>query len=654
MRILHAALLALAIAPELEAQQRFEPTSSGLFLLGPTDRYEQATTLATGFAIEVTGIVARVTVSQRFRNESADWVEGVYVFPLPDDAAVDELTMIVGDRRIAGEIRERDEARRVYEQARDAGQQASLIEQERPNVFTTSVANVAPNQEIEIRIGFSQIVAYDDGRFSLRLPTTLTPRFVVPSVTDAARITPPTRANGGAQTNRARFSITVDAGLPLAEIASASHMLATAYDGRRYVLSTADEGVPMNRDFRLDWRPVPDSSARLVVFTETARGRTHAIMMLVPPAAATLPEPTPREAVFVIDTSGSMGGQSIVEARAALAVGLDQLGTNDRFNVIEFDSDARALFPAPVPATGDYLLQARRFVSGLEANGGTNIAAALDAALAQPAAGGLLRQIVFVTDGSVGNEAELFAKIRRELGDARIFTVGIGSAPNTHFMRKSAEFGRGSFSHIARPDEVEPAMRRLFDKLRHVALTDIAMRWPGAREVYPERVPDLYRGEPVVVAARLDEPAATPFTVEASGMAAQYPWTERVAVTVAQSTGVAALWARRKIESLLDRRLEGEAEDAIRLAVLDVALEYGLLSPYTSLVAVDRTPERSLAAALRREAVGQLPPAGSEARLALLPATATDARWYQLIGTVLAALAFGLVAIWRITRQSDR
>lgn len=652
-RIALAAFLIPGIAAHAQPPDFSE---GGLYFRTPAAGFVQATQLTTAFEIDVVGIVARVAVKQRFRNQSSDWIEGIYIFPLPDDSAVDELTMIVGDRRIEGEIQERAQARASYEKARAAGQQASLVEQERPNLFTTSVANIAPGQEVTIEIGYLQSARYDGSEFSLRVPMTLTPRFVTPSVPDAALITPPLRSSAGGSSHRATIELSVDAGMPLADIGSSSHRLTSRYDGRRYELTTADARVPMDRDFVVTWRVVPDQTPRAAAFTETVGDESFVMLMFLPPGTAELPEIAPRELIFVIDTSGSMSGTSIGEARSALTSGLGRLTAADRFNIVEFNSEARALFAEPAAWTPQYDSQARRFVQQLKANGGTNIAAALAASLGQPTATGYLRQIVFITDGSVGNESELFQMIHERLGAARLFTVGIGAAPNTHFMRKAAQFGRGSYLHIARPEDVDPGMTGLLEKLGHVALTDIEVTWPNAVEVYPERLPDLYRGEPVVLTARMNGELTRSVSVDAEGRVGPVPWNQRLNVVPGNSRGIASIWARRKIESLLDRQLEGESAESIRQAVIDVALAYGILSPFTSLVAVDKTPMLTRNALLRREALGNLPPAGSDygAIRVGLPTTATDARAYQLIGIVLAALVLGLLGIWRLIAPLKR
>ena len=513
------AIVSLATAPALFAQLPPEIGAGALYFRRTPLELDPATRLATDVDIGVTGIVARVSVSQRFRNDSPDWVEGVYVFPLPDDAAVDRLSMQIGERRIEGEIQERERAKQTYERARERGQHASLVEQERPNLFTTSVANIGPGEEVVIEIAYLQTAAYGRGRFSLRFPMTLTPRYVpgttlgfakgegwsfdTTAVSDASRVTPPMLAPSSNATNPATVKAVIDAGIPLARVESLYHDVATVRDGDRYELTLAAASVPMDRDFVLEWQPTTGSAPRAVAFTETIGSSSYVLAMFLPPENATLAQAQPREMLFVIDTSGSMGGPSIEQAKSALQFALARLNAGDRFNVIEFNSTTRALFAAPVAAEPSALAAASRFVEGLRADGGTEMDPAIGLALAYPETPGYLRQIVFITDGAVGNEAALFARIHRNLGDARFFTIGIGSAPNSHFMRKAAQFGRGSFTQLSRSDEVAPRMQALFEKLEHAALTDITIDWPDAAEVLPERIPDLYFGEPVVVAARL-------------------------------------------------------------------------------------------------------------------------------------------------------
>ncbi len=632
--------------------------------------FETATRLDTDVQMNISGIVARVKVQQRFHNDGSDWVEGIYMFPLPDDAAVDRLTMYVGERIIVGEIKEREEARKTYEQAKQSGRRASLVEQERPNMFTMSVANIGPGDQITVEIEYQQTVAYDNGRFSLRFPMTITPRYIpgtvmnvdpeaqqghswsydTTRVPDASRITPPVLHPASTRTNPVSLRVTVDAGLALTGIESRYHVISVVRSGTRYELSLANSNVSMDRDFELSWSPVVGESPEAVVFNETLGAEHYVLVMFVPPKSAEVGHAQPRELIFVVDTSGSMAGASIVQAKASLDLALSRLNDQDRFNVIQFNSFTHALFHAPVPATLGNRAAARAYVDGLAADGGTEMAPALSRALDTQGEPGYLKQVIFITDGSVGNEAELFGLIRKRLGNTRLFTVGIGSAPNSHFMRKAAQFGRGTFTHIGRVDEVETKMYALFEKLERPALTGIEIAWPSGTEAWPQRVPDLYAGEPVVVAAKLKRGHSLDET-EISGVAAGLVWKRGLHATASQHPGVAGLWARRKIETLMDSRIEGASEDEIRPSVVDVALKHHLVSRYTSLVAVDKTPARSMSTPLKSEAVPNMLPVGADfnAIFGGFPPTATPAALHLLLGIMLLLAAFVLAGSERIS-----
>ena len=456
-------------------------------------------TLDTDVQIQVSGLVARVRVSQSFRNPSADWLNGIYVFPLPQDSAVDHLRLTIGERVIEGEIQEKAKARAAYEAARDEGRSAALTEQLRPNLFRNSVANIGPGERVLVTIEYQQAVRYEAGRFSLRFPMTVGTRYIpgtpkvggfdgqgwahnTDQVPDASSITPPVTQVGQGHDNPVALTVDLDAGLPLAEVTSPYHpIVQEQIDATHYRVSLGAGTVPANRDFELSWRPAPDQAPQAALFTQAQGGDTYGLLMLVPPELArTRGLPLPRELVFVIDTSGSMSGASIEQAKAALLFGLRGLQPGDRFNLVEFNSVTRALAPAPMPATPENLALAVQFVAGLRADGGTEMAAALRAVLDGKTRSERLRQVVFLTDGSVGNERELFDIIGRDLGDARLFTVGIGSAPNSHFMAEAASLGRGTFTYIGAVNEVDERMRDLLSKLEYPVLADIRLAWADA------------------------------------------------------------------------------------------------------------------------------------------------------------------------------
>ena len=636
---------------------------SGSLLFRMANGYRVATRMDTDFSLSASGLIARVSVRQSFLNDGPEWVEGIYVFPLPDDAAVDRLRMHIGERFIEGEIREKTEARKAYERAKTEGKKASLVEQQRPNMFTTSVANVAPGEKVVVEIEYLQLVRFEAGNFSLRLPLTITPRYITGSglpdrqgsgwspdtdrVPDASLITPPVVTRS--RDHRLTLSAEINPGVPLEYIASRYHRIDVAEKGGRYRVTLTDGDQRLDHDVELVWRPVPAATARAMVFTETLGGEPHVLLLLIPPNDTSAPAaPMPRELIFVIDTSGSMHGTSIDQARRALILALQRLKRGDRFNVIQFNSVTSSLYGAATLATPARVEEAKQYVRRLKASGGTEMRPALERALATPSPETHLKQVLFITDGSVGNEHELFSLIEGRLGSARLFTVGIGSAPNGWFMRKAADAGRGSFTYISALHEVGEKMARLTAQLEQPQVTDIDVRWPLPVESYPETVPDLYQGEPILVRARLEGQPRAGDRVVVGGVTSSGGWGAELALPDDQSPGVAAIWARARIEDLLDRQRRGANADQIRRAVIETALSHHLVSKFTSLVAVDKTPVRPASAGLSREQVPNLLPHGQSMEAIFgFPATATSAPLYRSTGYALLLIAAMLMFVTR-------
>lgn len=647
------------------ADAAVDPWAAGagsLWLRADADAAPQAAPgMASAFHARVTGNTARVTLTQRFSNPTDDWMEGLYVFPLAATAAVDQLELEVGDRVIRGAIQPREIARKTYETARAAGRRAGLVDQARPNMFTTAVANIPPRGEITVRIAYLEIIPWRDGHYTLRLPLAITPRYApgaapgapghtdddgagaAPAGSTAGHVTPELVS---ADPGHAHIEIELAAGFPLASLTSHHHPVSSEESGEQVRILAARAAA--DRDFELTWAPVIAPDTHAAVYTEQFDGETHALVLLTPPQAPS-GTPPPREVVFVIDTSGSMGGPSIAQARAALALGVQRLGPHDRFNIIRFSNHAAALFAASRPVDPLARQVANRFIASLEASGGTEMRAAVELAFATPPADGVLRQVVFITDGSVGNEAEIVALIRRRLGDARLFTVGIGAAPNAWFMHEAAAAGRGSYTFIARPEQVRERMAGLFMKLERPALVGLELHWPtGVEADLATPLPrDLYAGEPLVVAARLQGAPLQGLLTLAGQDTGGHRLRQAPVVALEGEAGIARLWARERIAELSRRKRLGD--DAASPAELDrrilaLAMRYGLVSELTSLVAVDDTPVRPPGATERSGQVPTAAPAGSAwTRSAGLPATATAApllAWSGVLSLALAALAF--------------
>jgi Ca-activated chloride channel family protein len=529
---------------------------------------------------------------------------------------------------------------------------------------------------VRVLIEYQQTLAYDNGEYRLRFPLAVTPRYVPAGtgIPDEPKTTEPLKraAAAGApatdaeadpllhpdyapgNANPVAIGVVIESAAPLARVTTSYHDTLTEKESlTRTVLYLQKEQDVADRDFELVFAPVAGTEPAAAVFTESRGGTDYSLLMVMPPqpgGGAIAAAPLPRETVFIIDTSGSMQGLSIAQAKEALLTGLATLSSRDRFNVVEFNSVTRPMWPDALPATEGNVRHARAWVAKLRAEGGTEMAGALTFALHGRETPGYLRQVVFMTDGAVGNEDQLFKLIASRLGSTRLFTVGIGSAPNSHFMTKAAQFGRGTFTYIGDLREVQEKMTRLFAKIEAPVVRDVAIRWPDGTpvETFPARVPDLYLGEPIVVAAAH---GALRGTIVVSGLRGNQPWS--VALTPlpnGERSGVGALWARAKIASLMDELRLGADETAIRPAVLKVALDHHLVSRYTSLVAVDVTPTAPggdgrtamvKATPPRDVAAGELPQTDAESTLqivlgllALLAAGAVTlvARWFPATG----------------------
>ena len=620
-------------------------------------QYSEAAQLNTDVAMKVTGMINRVTVKQSFSNTTDKWQEGIYVFPLPENAAVDHMRLKIGERLIEGQIKEKQAAKKIYTEAKKQGKQAALTEQERPNIFTTSVANIAPHETVIVEIEYQQTVNYDNGLFSLRFPMVVGPRYIpgkslikdqnidgfsgtgwavnTDLVPDASRITPPVLETASKRKNKVSIKIDLDAGLALEKVDSPYHAIEMNIQQDQYQIQLKQEVTLANRDFELSWKPKPAEAPKAALFTEEKEGETYAMIMMVPPETQQV-QSLPREIIYVIDTSGSMGGQSIIQARAALELALTKLKPGDKFNVIQFNSFTSKLFNNPQPFNQQTLAKASRYVRSLEANGGTEMASALNTALNMQSNNGYLRQIIFLTDGSIGNEQALFEIIQNKLGNSRLFTIGIGSAPNSHFMQRAASFGRGTHTYIGKLEEVQTRMQALFEKIENPVLKDIAIDWMETdMEIWPQKIADLYKGEPLLITAKTKHQLGE---IKVTGKISGKTWSSSLKLNGGQSReGVSSLWARNKIAALMQQKRNTEFE-SIKQTIIETALKHHLVSKYTSLIAVDVTPVRPKEEEVDSHAIPTHLPAGwdhSKVFGQAFPATATDARISFMIGLIL-------------------
>ncbi len=662
--------LSAARAGDDEAAVDLDQVGAGELLWCREGRFLPLPRGATEVDIAVTGILLHTTVAQTFHNPTAEVIEVIYVFPLPERAAVHHMEMRIGERRIVAEIREREQAKRVYERAKQTGRKAALLDQERPNLFTLAVANIGPGEIVSVHLEYNEELAFTDGEFLMRLPLTFTPRFIpytrpesspagprrgcVPEdVDDAERITPPFLPTHDERGMRARIQVRIQAGFPLETLKCPSHPVVIRQEGPCWDVRPATGSVRADRDFLLRWRPQPGRQPQASLFVEVCEGQQYGLLLLIPPIATSQAgRGLPTETLFVIDVSGSMKGPSIKQAREALLAALDRLRDGDRFNILRFSNDSdvyRHVFQSANDPQA--MREAQRWVRDLEAGGGTRILPALQRAIAMTGAAsdGQQQRIVLLTDAAIGNERAVFDAVHGGLGHARLHVVGIGLAPNSYFTRRLAQTGRGLCTFVADVDGAENEMDAFLERIHRPVMTglEFSLNDRPLTEPYPDPLPDLYAGEPLVLSFRLpDGLARENLSASLQGHAAtgEFHLTLSVTVNAERSAGVARRWARAKIAEHMDQLHEGADPERVRRDVIALATRFHLVTSFTSFVAVETTPTVSGTARTLR--MPTTLPSGSH--LMGLPRGGSRGPLTCLVGLVCICLAFAiLLLVWR-------
>lgn len=655
--------------------------TQGLISYQINSQHKQMFALDTQVEMMVSGLVNRVTVKQIFNNVEDSWIHAKYVFPLPENSAVDGMSLLIGDRIIEGVIKPKQQAKQQFEQAKKQGKQASLVSQQRTNVFTTQLANIGPLQQVAVEITYLQTISYQDGLFSLRFPLVVAPRYrpdfqrstfsetkeLISPMLDPLNVQRNTEGQNASASHKVSIHIDIDGGFDITKLSSPYHDIQQHQNGRKTNVSLQGK-VPLDRDFVLQWQTSVGDEVAATVFFQT--GKTYqdkanadvnldqpkdiyAMAMLFPPTLTSkAQQQISRELILVIDTSGSMAGESIIQAKQALNIALTALKPTDSFNIIEFNSSVSALFSDAKPANSVYLQEAKRFIGSLNADGGTEMAPALDRALTSSinanAKAGSLRQVIFMTDGAVSNEAQLFEQISYQLQDSRLFTVGIGSAPNSHFMTRAARVGRGTFTYIGKSEEVEQKISQLLTKISQPILTDVELyNLDGSvPDYWPAQIDDVYQSDPVTVSFKMPADQLQPVII--SGHINGQYWQQQLDFNQGRAAvGIDLLWANTQITALELSQSHANRQKVAK-QVEGLAMLYHLVSSQTSLLAVDVTPVNPHHSDKSEHQLSTLLPAGwqaSASQQGVLPQTATASRLWLLIGMSLLALTL-LYGLW--------
>ncbi|MGB2808380.1 MAG: VIT domain-containing protein [Sedimentisphaerales bacterium] len=566
----------------------------------------------TSVYARISGFLAQVEVKQHFHNPHKEKIEAVYVFPLPENSAVNEMIMVVGQRNIYGEIHKRMEARQIYEQARAVGKRTALLEQERPNIFTQSVANIQPGEEIVITIRYVQALKYDRGVYRYVFPMVVGPRFIpggatgkqgtgwsqdTNTVPDASRITPPVLKPGRRSAHDISLTVKLDAGMSIEDLNSKSHDIElTDEDVGKATVSIMTQDTIPNKDFILEYR-VAEDKPRSAYLTHYSQQGGYLLLMIQPSLESVTQNLEPKEIFFVVDCSGSMSGYPIQKVKEAMYHCIQGISPDDTFQIIRFSSNASAFAPKPVPATRLHKEEALDYIQALHGSGGTMMIEGIKACLDYPHAAERQRIVFFMTDGFIGNDDQILAAIKEKVGTTRLFSFGVGSSTNRSLLERMAELGRGTAQYIRQDQDAQPVIKDMLSRISKPYLTDVEINWAGlsVTDVYPNPVPDLYSAQPLILFARYDVAGQGEVTLR--GSINGQPYEEKIWISLpnwnTDNGSLASVWAREKIKYLMLEQLGGRMP-AIEQEVTNLALEYNLMSQYTSFVAVDEViPEGS-------------------------------------------------------------
>jgi Ca-activated chloride channel family protein len=563
----------------------------------------------TDVKAEISGFLARVVVTHEFENPFKEKIEAVYTFPLPQNAAVDDMTMIVGDRTVRGKILRREEAEAVYEAAKTRGQTASLLNQERPNIFTQSVANILPGEQIKITISYVETLKYENGSYEFVFPMVVGPRYVPGSATgasgngfapdtdrvpDGSRITPQPAPEGMRAGHDISFDLTLDAGVAIDGLTSKTHDVDVERpDDHRAHLRLKDLATIPNKDFILRYDVAGQKISDALLTHSTDKGGFFTFI-LQPPERVTAEDVTPKELVFVLDTSGSMSGFPIEKAKETMKLALDNLYPYDTFNLITFAGDEHILFSEPVPATKENLAKAQAFLESRTGGGGTEMMKAIKASMDPSDAQGHVRIVCFMTDGYVGNDMEIIGEVQKH-PNARVFAFGIGNSVNRFLLDNMAKYGRGEVEYVALNDDGSAAARRFHERVRNPLLTDISVDWNGlpVADVYPKIIPDLFGAKPVVLTGRYTGNGRG--TIRLKGKMSGRDFIREIPVDFSNSPTqhdvLATLWARTRVDDLMSQDFKGAQQgnmtEDVKQNIIQLGLEYRLMTQFTSFVAVE-------------------------------------------------------------------
>jgi Ca-activated chloride channel family protein len=577
------------------AQKDAERTLSPYFLVEQTaDGVEEFPLESTRVVANVNGVIADVTVEQTYRNDGVAPINARYVFPASTRAAVHGMQIQVGDKRVVAKVKEREQAAKEFSAAKAAGKTASLLEQDRPNVFSMSVANVLPGDRVQVVLQYSELLVPSEGVYRFVYPTVVGPRYSSNSPDGAAGsdafVESPYLRGGDSPPTAFTLDVNLSTGVPLADVRSSSHAIKVVRDDASLArVSLADaRRFQGDRDFILDYRLAGQQVQSGLLLYEGAR-ENHFLLMLQPPARVEQAAIPAREYVFVLDVSGSMYGFPLDTAKALITDLIGHLRPTDTFNVVLFSGDARTMAPRSLPATQQNVTRAIEVITAQRGGGGTELEAALRTVTLLPRSEHVSRSVIVLTDGYIAQEQGAFELIAKNIQNTNLFAFGIGSSVNRYLIEGLARAGQGEPFIVTDPSAAATTAARFRRYIESPVLTEISVRFHGfdAYDVEPLRQPDLFAERPIVVFGKYRGPKTG--TIEVLGRGADGPFSATTSVADTKARGensaLPQLWARTRIARLSDFDIDGNDAQTAR-EVTALGLGYSLLTKHTSFIAV--------------------------------------------------------------------
>jgi Ca-activated chloride channel homolog len=595
----------------------------------------------TDVQAHISGHLARVDVTQRFKNESAAPIEAIYIFPLPHKAAVDRMRLVVGEHRIVGVVLKREDAQKAYQDAVASGHTAALLDQERTNIFTQSVGNIPAGSEVQIEISYVDYLEPDRGEYEFHFPMVVGPRYIpgaptnspasgtgrspdTDQVADASRITPPVLKPEQRNGHDISLQVKLDAGLPIHQLRVPSHQVENSSSRAEHATITiaAADSIP-NKDFVLRWSLIGEQpQASILTYRPRYEDDGYFLLTLQPGAVdQVLSHEKPRDFCFLIDVSGSMSGAPLEQVKNSMRAIFTQFAPGDRLQVVTFAGSTTKQFPAYVEADGANRERALSNINNLSGGGGTQMVQGFEEVLKDPLDDGRLRCVVLLSDGFIGNEREVLRVVAEHTSDRQRFVgLGIGSSVNRALFDPLGDIGGGLSRILLLADDPAVELSDLLSRLRKGQLTNITVDWSevGAQQLYPNKLHDLYPGSPLTVVGRYHGEGKRTITLHGNADGNEVAISVNIDLNEIDigHDAIAPTWARRAIEDF-DRRCSAGALDfeTTKAEITKLALENQLVSQFTSLVAVDeaklkdwqgRQPQRSTVAVPLPEGVSEL------------------------------------------------